>query len=500
METIPVQDNLNFTKDNNISKIINDEKIFYSGKIHKVNDFGVNQERNFIITSKAIYNLKKTISKRRFEIKSIKGITKSKEGDAFVIHGDLEYDYYYISTDKILIIIILAKLYEINCGQSLKISEINKANLKSFVTTKKNKTKDSNFSKMDESKIVDIHSFLTEEFEKYKDLFPIKENNLNNIEINYNSISDNPIQFTKIINKTIFSNHETIKEIKLDDFKIIKILGRGLNGKVLLVKYLNNNEYYVMKSLNKNNFLDKEKYIENKILKKLDFIFLIKILFCFETNNRIYFIMELYKYGELYSYLKLKNYFDENTAKFYISIIGITLDYLHKNNINNRNLKPESLLFDKDGYLKIMSFGLEKLINNEENNNLFSSEYLSPEIIQKKEISNSNDWWILGTFLYEMLVGIPPFYDKKNDLIESFILNKEVQYPNNVNISDTAKDLISKLLNKQSDKRLGSNNGFEEIKKHEFFKDINFDDLINKKINAPYKPILKITIPNDEKN
>ena len=496
MEIIPVYDNLNFKNDNNISKIVGQEKIFYSGKITKYNNFNVGQERNFMITSKAVYNLKKVSLKRRFEIKSIKGITKSKKSDGFIIHGgDSEYDYYFDSPDKIIIIIILAKVYEIICGHQLKISEIDKSHLKSFVTTKKEKNKkDINFSKMDQSQIIDIHSILTDKYEKFKDLFP-KTNNIENN--NNNILNNNPISFIEITYKTIFSNHEIIKDINLDNLKIIKILGRGVDGKVLLVKLLKNNKYYAMKSINKKYFYDKENLIQNKILERLDFIFLIKVIFCFETNNRIFFIMDLVKYGELYNYLKLKNYFDEFSSKFYISIIGLALDYLHKNGLKYRNIKPESILFDEDGYLKIVSFGLDKLIKNDEENSNSDIFDLSPEVIQNKE-STSNDWWILGVILYEMLFGIPPFYDKNPEPKTNCILNNDVQFPNDIKVSDSAKDLILKLLNKEYDKRLGFNNGFDEIKSHEFFKDINFDDLLNKKIKAPYKPNLMINLQNIE--
>ena len=247
-----------------------------------------------MITSKAVYNLKKVSLKRRFEIKSIKGITKSKKSDGFIIHGgDSEYDYYFDSPDKIIIIIILAKVYEIICGHQLKISEIDKSHLKSFVTTKKEKNKkDINFSKMDQSQIIDIHSILTDKYEKFKDLFP-KTNNIENN--NNNILKNNLISFIEITYKTIFSNHETIKDINLDNLKIIKILGRGVDGKVLLVKLLKNNMYYAMKSINKKYFYNKKNLIQNKILKKLYFIFLIKVIFCFETNNRIFFIMDLVK-------------------------------------------------------------------------------------------------------------------------------------------------------------------------------------------------------------
>ena len=128
MEIIPVYDNLNFKNDNNISKIVGQEKIFYSGKITKYNNFNVGQERNFMITSKAVYNLKKVSLKRRFEIKSIKGITKSKKSDGFIIHGgDSEYDYYFDSPDKIIIIIILAKLHAFTC---LRINRITRMGIR----------------------------------------------------------------------------------------------------------------------------------------------------------------------------------------------------------------------------------------------------------------------------------------------------------------------------------------------------------------------------------
>ena len=286
-----VYDNLKWAKDKEILSIINKEILYYSNKITKINHYNISQDRFIVLTDEALYNFHKKKLKRRIKYDQIRGITYSKQNIEFVIHGnDDEYDYYYQSNDRNLILRFIAKFYEEQNGKTIKICEVNEKTLKTYVTGKKEKKKDKNFSKMDESKIINIKKFLEEsaildkkmrtssisvaEEEKIDDIFPVE-----------------------IKSKIIFSKIDNISNATLEDFKIIKIIGRGTFGKVYLVQYKNTKEYYAMKSIKKNLLVDeneiKSLLIDKKILQNLNNPFLIGTRLCFTTNERIYFIMNL---------------------------------------------------------------------------------------------------------------------------------------------------------------------------------------------------------------
>ena len=157
------------------------------------------------------------------------------------------------------------------------------------------------------------------------------------------------------------------------------------------------------------------------------------------------------------------------------------MEHLHKNKIIYRDLKPENILIAEDGYLKLTDFGLSKLL--EENEDKTKSicgtpDYLAPEMFTKQGYTKMVDWWALGVLIYEMLIGIPPFYSKSNLDLFYAIRNKSVKFPSY--ISKKAKNLIIKLLRKNPNERLGSKNDSEEIKNHIWFSSINWDQLYYK--------------------
>jgi len=153
MENIPKEDNLNYSSDKNILKLINNETIYYSGNIIKVNDKEKSQERILILTDKAIYNIKKKELKRRFELSNIIGITISPSTNEFVVHGgEAEYDYHYLSKDKLfLIVYLIIKLAELNYNNFIKIMEIEGKSIKNYITNKAEKKKNPKLTKMDEN-------------------------------------------------------------------------------------------------------------------------------------------------------------------------------------------------------------------------------------------------------------------------------------------------------------------------------------------------------------
>ena len=196
--------------------------------------------------------------------------------------------------------------------------------------------------------------------------------------------------------------------------------------------------------------------------------------------------------GELFQHLRKFRTFDEEKVRFYGAQIALALEYLHSKGIVYRDLKPENILMDEDGYLKLADFGMAKKLKEDEKAMSFcgTPEYLAPEIITMEGHDKNADWWSFGILLFEMLCGLPPFYVENLDKMYELIKTSTVKFPKRIVLSEDAKDIIRKLLEKNPKKRLGSQRGIEEIKSHPFFANIDFDLIVQKKIKAPFIPEL----------
>ena len=295
---------------------------------------------------------------------------------------------------------------------------------------------------------------------------------------------------------TVFSTHKKVKDVKLEDFKVLKVIGRGSFGKVCLVEYLPTHETFAMKSLKKDLLIEQEQIentlLEKEILQTIDYPLLCGLVFCFQTEERIYFVMPFLSGGELFQHLRKFRTFDEDKVRFYGAQIALALEYLHSKGIVYRDLKPENILMDEDGYLKLADFGMAKKLKEDEKAMSFcgTPEYLAPEIITMEGHDKMADWWSFGILLFEMLCGLPPFYVENLDKMYDMIKGSPVKFPKRISLSEDAKDVIRKLLEKNPKKRLGAHNGIEEIKKHPFFASIDFDLIVEKKIKAPFIPEL----------
>ena len=179
--------------------------------------------------------------------------------------------------------------------------------------------------------------------------------------------------------------------------------------------------------------------------------------------------------------------------KFYAAQLVLAIEHLHKHNIIYRDLKPENVLIDRKGFIKVTDFGLSKdNIVDDQCAKTFcgTPEYLAPEIIKNEGHGKPVDWWSLGSIIYEMCTGIPPFYCKDRKQLFDNIKTKDVQFPEY--LTEEVIDLMKKLLVKDPSKRLGSGeNGVEDIKSHEFFKGMKWAELEKKKIKPPFIPRLK---------
>ncbi|KAM3143054.1 hypothetical protein pb186bvf_004872 [Paramecium bursaria] len=289
------------------------------------------------------------------------------------------------------------------------------------------------------------------------------------------------------------SDQKLKEKVKLKDFKIVQNLGVGAYGRVVLVELeFPEPKKYAMKILKKSAIKKQtqKQHVQDErfILERVKSHFLVKLRYAFQTKDQLYLIVDFMEGGELFYLLREKKQFDLETTKFYTAQLLFGLEYLHDNNIMYRDLKPENILLDANGNLKISDFGLSKVLNNQQGiafSMCGTPEYLAPEILYSKNgYTFTCDFYSLGCVVYEMLVGIPPFYDRdKKEMIKKRV-KKEVPFPKR--ITGVNREFIQGLLILNPNQRLGSQGGVKEILSHPFFKDVNLEDIRQRKIPAPF--------------
>uniref|UniRef100_A0A8D0C9I0 Serine/threonine-protein kinase Sgk1 n=1 Tax=Scleropages formosus TaxID=113540 RepID=A0A8D0C9I0_SCLFO len=290
-------------------------------------------------------------------------------------------------------------------------------------------------------------------------------------------------------------------QVKPSDFDYLKIIGKGSFGKVLLARHKENAKYYAVKVLQKKIILKKkeQKHImaeRSVLLKNLQHPFLVGLHYSFQTTDKLYFVLDYVNGGELFYHLQRERVFLEPRARFYIAEMASALGYLHSLHIIYRDLKPENILLDSEGHIVLTDFGLckEGLAPNGTTSTFCGTpEYLAPEVLQKQPYDHTVDWWCMGSVLYEMLYGLPPFYSRNTAEMYNNILHKPLVLKPNV--SNAGRALLEGLLQKDRTQRLGAQDDFMEIKAHAFFSPINWDDLVAKKISPPFVPT--VTGPTD---
>jgi serine/threonine protein kinase len=294
--------------------------------------------------------------------------------------------------------------------------------------------------------------------------------------------------------KDAYQSKDFKSKVTLNDFQIIKLLGKGAFGKVLLVYNEELKKYFAMKTLRKDyikkNQQTKHTKEERKILEKIDYPFISKLYYAFQNEKKLFMITEYMPGGEMFYHLHMNDHFNENKARFYIAEIVLAINHLHKNNILYRDLKPENILLDELGHIKLTDFGLSKIMNNIEKDRTYTvcgtPIYVAPEVLTGQGYNKLVDWWSVGVLLYEFLAGYSPYREARTKIDIKIYKKKLEQDPL---ISDTAFDLIKKLCTFDVSKRIGKN--FDDIKNHEFFKDIDWVKLEKKEITPPYKPKIR---------
>nr|CAB3265169.1 cAMP-dependent protein kinase catalytic subunit PRKX-like [Phallusia mammillata] len=283
-------------------------------------------------------------------------------------------------------------------------------------------------------------------------------------------------------------------KISLADLEILSTIGTGTFGRVVLVKERHNKEYFALKVMKISDIirLKQVQHVKNEkvILSQIQHPFIVQLYWSHHDDTFLYMLLEFACGGELFSYLRNAGRFNNATSLFYASEIVSALEYLHNLHIVYRDLKPENILLDRDGHTKLTDFGFAKKVEDRTWTLCGTPEYLAPEIIQSKGHGRSVDWWALGILTYEMLAGFPPFWDESPFGIYQKILSGKVDFPKNLDAS--AKDLIKKLLAHDRTRRLGNmKNGTEDVKRHKWFKNIDWEAVSEKKMIPPIIPKVK---------
>ncbi|XP_065644086.1 cAMP-dependent protein kinase catalytic subunit PRKX isoform X3 [Hydra vulgaris] len=326
-------------------------------------------------------------------------------------------------------------------------------------------------------------------------------NDKNKVTCSTETGKDNIEQTCQIFNDTMQLTQANIDQkkketkIRFADICFLKTLGTGTFGRVLLAESKKSNSFYAIKALLIRDVIRlnqvEHSNNERKILLSVNHPFIVKCYDSFADSKCLYLIMEYVPGGELFSYLRKMERFPEKTAFFYITEIICVLEYLHLQSIVYRDLKPENLLLDVKGHLKLTDFGFAKYLENTTWTLCGTPEYLSPEVIQGKGHDFSCDWWALGILSYEMLVGEAPFIDDHPFGLYEKILDCKVTWPDDLK-SSVSKDFISKLIVADRSIRLGKGkHGFEAIKAHCWFDQIDWNRVIQQKYRTPFQPVLR---------
>jgi len=285
-----------------------------------------------------------------------------------------------------------------------------------------------------------------------------------------------------------------IKTCRIDQFITIGVLGRGAFGYVTLVEDPFTTNTYALKTIRKKQILERhqEKLIlrEKKVMMRLRHKRLIALHGTFKDTSRIYFLLDPCLGGELFTLLRKSRYFKEKVARFYAACVIEAFEYMHSRQVIYRDLKPENLLLDINGYLKLTDFGFAKVVKDKTFTLCGTPDYIAPEILIGRGHGKAADWWTLGIFLYEMLSSISPFYESEPLVMYRRIVKGSYNIPKF--LTDQVSRLITGLLQRKTSHRLGvALGGVEGIKGHEWFRDFDWKAMSQNQYRSPFIPKIK---------
>ncbi|XP_034834680.1 atypical protein kinase C isoform X3 [Maniola hyperantus] len=297
------------------------------------------------------------------------------------------------------------------------------------------------------------------------------------------------------------------RQYSLDDFELIRVIGRGSYAKVLMVELRRTKRVYAMKVIKKALVTDDEDIdwvqTEKHVFETAsNHPFLVGLHSCFQTPSRLFFVIEFVRGGDLMFHMQRQRRLPEEHARFYAAEISLALHFLHERGVIYRDLKLDNVLLDHEGHIKLTDYGMCKEgVRPGDTTSTFcgTPNYIAPEILRGEEYGFSVDWWALGVLTYEMLAGRSPFDiahaadnpdQNTEDYLFQVILEKTIRIPRSLSVK--AASVLKGFLNKNPAERLGcSENGFLDIVNHPFFKSIDWEMLEQKQVVPPFKPRLE---------
>eukprot|EP00903_Cladosiphon_okamuranus_P014231 g13220.t1 len=287
------------------------------------------------------------------------------------------------------------------------------------------------------------------------------------------------------------------RKVGLDSFKIVRVIGKGSFGKVFLVREKVAGDIYAMKVLRKDNIIKRNQVehtkTERNVLGYVKHPFIVGLNMAFQTRDKLFFVLDYCAGGELFFHLGKHGKFPEGRSRFYSAEIALALQHVHQLDIVYRDLKPENVLLDGEGHIRLTDFGLSKegISNTTSGANSFcgTPEYLAPEILSRQGHGRAVDWWSLGALLYEMLTGLPPFYCRDRERLFDKIRKGNLTYPRY--LSQHAQGILHGLLTRDPSKRLGSSlDDAQEVQRHPFFAPLDWDRIMRREVAPPWEPTL----------
>lgn len=286
--------------------------------------------------------------------------------------------------------------------------------------------------------------------------------------------------------------------VTVSDFDLIKVIGKGVIGKVFLVRKVDTRAVYAMKVIRKANVVrqDLQENIktERLILEEIDHPFIARLCFSFQTKDKLYLVTDYCSGGELFHHMTDSG-FGLELCRFYAAELVLALEHLHRVKVAYRDLKPENILLEESGHIRVTDFGLSKLnvvADRGAQTLAGSAEYLAPEVYSMSKYGYAVDWWSLGVFIFEMITGVHPFLDDNREVMVKKIMTPGVmQQIMPPEMPSDAASLLFGLLTFNPQDRLGSRGGAEEIRAHPFFESIAWDKLLRRELAPPWKPVVK---------
>lgn len=469
------------------------EDVVLSGNVIKINRRGKSQQRVLLLTSRAVYNLTpdKLQCKRRIPIAALKMLSASTASEEFVLHVKGEYDYRYRSARKQRIVALLCDMYaKLAVGLYTDYGRLvvrfrGEANLEACAITRSTPAKRADYMRRARDK------YLMQELLAETKALKTGGDDTSSL-VDKGSVAGG----NRSTNSRGKDGKAATRSSSMDqqDFVLLKVLGRGISGKVLQVRHKNSGQIMAMKVIRKRTLVQKKMVrsaaVERAILQGVRHPFLMSLVYAFQSETKLYLVMNFCKGGELFFHLKRQRRFAHNAVRLYIAEIALALGHLHAQGYVYRDLKPENVLLDEDGHVCLTDFGLARQLGRSERAYTFcgSPDYFAPELLAaaRRGYGQQVDWWSLGILAYELRVGIPPFYDKNPQNMQKNILTGCVTMPTWV--KSEFVDLVLGLLARDPSERLGSKKDVEDVKGHPFFTELDWKRVYKREYDPEYKP------------